>query len=312
MAESSKKNNFYAVSYPVAEECICRMEINALFREEIDKKYFFSDIKIDPSRSPYIRHSLFIFCREGSLEGLVDYIHERKLAFHNFKFAHFAAEGDELGYADWITCVTRLGAAIDGEADMHSPSVLLGLAKIEGLWLFGEYARNDNEWRKHDGKPHKNSHSVGLILARALVNIAVQDAHGCTLVDPCCGIGTVVIEALSMAVDVKGYEINGSIAEKAKENLVFFGYRDVIRTGDMHEIKDFFDAAIVDMPYGLFTPVTRESQLDLIKTARRIARRLVLLTFEDMDDAITAAGFSIVDACTIAKGHLTRYVRVCL
>ena len=41
-------------------------------------------------------------------------------------------------------------------------------------------------------------------MARALVNIAMKDNEEGTLIDPCCGVGTVVIEALDLGIKVKG------------------------------------------------------------------------------------------------------------
>ena len=44
----------------------------------------------------------------------------------------------------------------------------------------------------------------------------------------------------------------------------------------MHDIKEVFDVAIVDMPYGLFSRTTLEAQRDIIRTTRRIARKALL------------------------------------
>ncbi len=305
------KDNLYVISYPIAEECLCRMEMKHLFQQEVTENHFFSDKNIDPSKSPYIRHVVSILYQADSLEALANMLRAGKAAFCNFKFVHFKAGSGELGYREWIDSVTILGEAIDGETNMHTPSILLGAAKINGIWIFGEYRRNDNKWMEHNSKPHTNSHSISLILARALVNIALGGDRTGSLVDPCCGVGTVVIEALSMGIDIKAYEINRGIAEKARLNLAFFGFPDIITVGDMHGITEYFDAAIVDIPYGLFTPVTREGQIEIIKTARRISGRAVILTCEDMDEAITEEGFEIVDGCRIDKGNFRRYVRVC-
>jgi len=311
MSDLIEKNNLYVITYPAAEECLCRLEMKCLFQKDIKENYFFSDRNIDPARSPYIRHVLSIMYQADSLEALAGLLRENEAAFGNFKFAHFKAGNGELGYREWIDSVTILGAAIDGETDMHSPSIVLGAIKINGIWIFGHYRRNDNAWMDHNKKPHTNSHSIGLVPARALVNIALGGEPARTLVDPCCGVGTVVIEALSMGINIKAYELNGGIAEKARLNLEALGLSDVITSGDMHGITENFDAAIVDIPYGLFTPVTREGQVGIIKTARRISRRAVILTCEDMDGIIAAEGFKIVDGCHIDKGNFRRYVRVC-
>ena len=174
-----------------------------------------------------------------------------------------------------------------------------------------EYERNDYEWHLHDNKPYSYSNSLSIRVARALVNIAVKNNLECKLIDPCCGVGTVVIEALSMGINVKGYEINKSIAENAQRNLEFFGYENVITSGDMHTIEEKYDVAIIDMPYGLFTATTLEKQIALMKTARRITNKLVIVTFEDMDTHIIEAGFNIVNKCYVSKGKFKRYINIC-
>ena len=149
-------------------------------------------------------------------------------------------------------------------------------------------------------------------MARALVNIAVGDNRELTLVDPCCGVGTVVIEALDLGINVKGYEISKSLVYNARNNIEFLGYnREIITSGNMHNINEVFDVAIVDIPYGLFSPVTLKEQMDIINTSRRIARKLVIITFEDMDNLIISAGFKIIEKCYMIKGNMVRQVSIC-
>ena len=152
-----------------------------------------------------------------------------------------------------------------------------------------------------------------LRMARALVNIAVGDNRELTLVDPCCGVGTVVIEALDLGINVKGYEISKPIACNARNNIEFLGYnREIITSGDMHDINETFDVAIVDIPYGLYSPVTLQEQVDIISTSRRIARKMVIITFEDMDNLIISAGFQIVEKCYMKKGNMIRQISICV
>ena len=79
----------------------------------------------------------------------------------------------------------------------------------------------------------------------------------------------------------------------------------------MHNINEVFDVAIVDIPYGLFSPVTLKEQVDIINTSRRIARKLVIITFEDMDNLITSAGFKILEKCYMTKGNMIRQISIC-
>ena len=71
------------------------------------------------------------------------------------------------------------------------------------------------------------------------------------------------------------------------------------------------DVAIVDIPYGLYSPITVQEQVDIINTSRRIARRLVIITFEDMDNIIISAGFRILDKCYMTKGNMKREISIC-
>lgn len=302
----------YVVNSPAIESGLCRLEMKRLFGLEPDGRHFFAANGVSPSRSPFIKHRLSVLYSAGSLAELADLLEKNRVALSRFRFFHFKTGDDGgLDYEEWISSVKALGQAIIGEADMESPLHCLGATLVNGRWIFGEYEKNDKAWKWHDKKTHTNSHSLGLKTARALVNIAVGNDPACRLIDPCCGVGTVVLEAASMKVDVVGYEINRSVADKAKENLSLFGYEDRIVHGDMHAITARFDAAIVDIPYGLFTPVTSAEQRAIIVTARRIADRMVIITFENMDEMILAAGFGIVDRCSVIKGKFQRYITVC-
>ncbi|CKG82236.1 Uncharacterised protein [Streptococcus pneumoniae] len=65
------------------------------------------------------------------------------------------------------------------------------------------------------------------------------------------------------------------------------------------------------MPYDLFTHATPEDQLSILSSARRIAKKVVVVTMETMDDMIHEAGFEITDRCITRKGSFTRQILVC-
>jgi len=302
---------FYSINYPVFEAELCAMEMKCLFNESPIEKYLFSDYYVDPSRSPFIKDMISIMYDEESLEEIIDKVIKDNLYYEDFKICYIRLEDGDISYKERLRSIREIGLVIAGECEMHNPKVMFGLTKVNGRWIFGKYERNDYEWHIHDKKPCSYSNSLSLRVARALVNIAVNNNLDCKLIDPCCGVGTVVIEALSMGIDVKGYEINKSIAGNAQINLKFFGYENVITYGDMHNIEEKYDVAIIDLPYGLFTATTIEEQTALMKTARRITNKLVIVTFEDMDRHIIEAGFDIADKCCVSKGKFKRYINIC-
>ncbi|WP_303210645.1 TRM11 family methyltransferase [uncultured Clostridium sp.] len=303
----------YFINYQDNERELCKMEMRCLFNREINEKYFFSDIDINASKSPFIKSKIKIIYSDESLDRMVRKIKEDNLSYDDFKVSYVKSEQGDVQYEDRLEATRKIGFVVNGYPDMHKPRNPLAVTKINGLWIFGEYERNDFKWQKHNDKPYSYSNALGLRMARALVNIAMKDNEEGTLIDPCCGVGTVVIEALDLCIKVKGCEISKQIAYNARENVEFLGYlRDTIVCYDMHKIKDKYDSAIIDIPYGLFSPVTLEEQKAIIHTARNICEKMVIVTFEDMEKFIVEAGFSVIDKCVVPKGNFKRHILVCV
>lgn len=311
ISNSIGRKYLYFINYPVFEEELCKMEMRCLFGKNPSEKYLFSDEYINISRSPFIKDMISIIYEEDSLEQIATNIIEDKLSYDDFKVCYLKLENGDVDYKERLRSVSKIGYVITGKPQMHNPKVILGVTKVNGKWIFGKHERNDYEWHIHDKKPYSYSNSLSLRVARALVNIAVKNNFMCKLIDPCCGVGTVVIEAISIGINVIGYEINKNIAENARKNLEFFGYENVITNGDMNKIEERYDIAIIDLPYGLFTPTTIEEQTALIRTARRISQKLIIVTFENMDEYITDAGFNIIDKACVSKGKFKRYINIC-
>ena len=303
----------YFINYQDNERELCKMEMRCLFNREINEKYFFSDIDINASKSPFIKSKIKIIYSDESLDRMVRKIKEDNLSYDDFKVSYVKSEQGDVQYEDRLEATRKIGFVVNGYPDMHKPRNPLAVTKINGLWIFGEYERNEFKWQKHNDKPYSYSNALGLRMARALVNIAMKDNEEGTLIDPCCGVGTVVIEALDLGIKVKGCEISKQIAYNARENVEFLGYlRDTIVCYDMHKIKDKYDSAIIDIPYGLFSPVTLEEQKAIIHTARNICEKMVIVTFEDMEKFIVEAGFSVIDKCVVPKGNFKRHILVCV
>lgn len=301
---------FYTIRSTVREKSLCKLEMKYLFNIVPEENYLFSYHYVDSSRSAFVKQCLSIIYNCDSLEALTEKIITNKLFYDSFK-VRFVDFDDSVDYFEKRRLESVVGFNISGEADMHNPKVLLGLTRVNGRWLFGELEENKNNWKKHNIKLFSYSNALDVRLARALVNIAAGSTEDIKLIDPCCGIGTVVLEALSMGFDIKGCELNPFIAENAQRNLEFFGYENVITNGDMHLLKESFDAAIVDMPYGLFSPTTLKQQLDIISTTRRLAAKAVFISYDNMENYFEEAGFKVIDSCSVAKGNFERHITVC-
>jgi len=308
----SRDDYLYIINYRDNEEGLCKLEMKSLFQVSIDEKHFVSGIDMLPSRSVFIKHRISIISAADSIEELLLQVSAlNNPLFKSFKFLYVNVDKNEIEYNFWKTIVGRICIALNSAETHEQPEILLGFIRVNHTWIFGSCIKNDNEWNYHEHKPNTNSHSLSLRIARTIDNIAVQNNHNLSIVDPCCGVGTVIIEAASMGLNIKGYEINRKVASKAEENLSFFGVDNVIECKDMHKINDHFDVSIVDIPYGLFTSVSLTAQIEIIKTVRRISDKAVIITFENMEKIISDCGLTITDRCYVSKGRFTRYINVC-
>lgn len=305
------KKYFYVINYPEYEEDLCQMEMKYLFKKEDRIREFLSEIYISPSRSPFIKHCIKVIYIEDTLDDVINNIKKDNLSFEDFKVNFIRLSKNEANYKERLESMRKIGMDINGIPNISNPKIVLGLIKINGKWIFGIYEKDDCKWLNHDKKPFSYSNALSIRMARSIVNIAVGQETDKKIIDPCCGIGTVVIEGKSMGLDIIGYEINPQIACNAKENMKVLGYDVSIIKGDMHDIKEKFDIAIVDMPYGLFTKTTKDEQKEIIKTTRKISRKAIIITFENMDEMIKGSGFEIIDKSTILKNNFKRYINIC-
>ncbi|KRQ88010.1 Mg-protoporphyrin IX methyl transferase [Caloramator mitchellensis] len=301
---------FYYVNFPDGEKELCLMELRRLFNINLDGKYFFYDEYIDVNRSPYIKYCIKIDAISESIEDLADIIEKKKIKYDDYKVQYISLiERMDLNKKHKIESL--IGRNIEGEVKIHNPKTKVGVLDIEQKWVAGELIKNSGKWHEHDEKPVQYCNSLTARVSRALVNIATGRNQNIKMVDPCCGIGTVVLEALSMGIDIKGYDINNNVVKGAKNNLKYFGYPDVVSCSDIKDIAEKFDAAIVDLPYGVLSVTTREIQDEIIKNTARIAKRAVFVTLEDMQENIKNVGFEITDECRLRKGKFIRYINLC-
>jgi tRNA G10 N-methylase Trm11 len=172
--------------------------------------------------------------------------------------------------------------------------------------------KSEAVWLRHNDKPQHYSTALSTRVARAVANIAVPNPLGIRAIDPCCGIGTVLIEALSMEMDMVGNDLNPLAVKGARINLAYFGLPNKVSLGDIRTIQGKYDVLILDLPYNLCSVLPSEEQLEMLMAARRLAARAVVVSTEIIDSALEQAGFVIQDRCVVKKGSFTRQVMVCL
>lgn len=292
------------------ERELYEMELRGLLGSAPEGGCVRSGRSIAPERSPFVRAKLTVIAQRTSLEELAGFAAGLELGGRTFKLVFMETDGS-VDYERQRACLRQVGWAVRGKAEMRTPQVLLGLARVDGMWLLGAYEKGEAVWLKHSRKPQPYSTALSARVARAVVNIAAPAGSGARLIDPCCGTGTVVIEALSMGIDCVGYDINPQAVRGARVNLAHFGMPDVVARADMCELTGRFEAAVVDLPYNLCSVMPEARRLAMLRSAGRLAERIVLVTTEPIDGAIGQAGLEAVARCTARKGRFERQIIVC-
>jgi len=309
MTESKKF--IYIINYPTFEEELCMLEMRSIFNTEPKNKILISHIDFNPSYSTFIKSRLEVFYEEENFENILKELQKNIITLDDFRLEFIKALKADVPFGERFGYLSKIGDKIVGIPDIKSPKLILALGKYNDKWVFGLHEKNDNLWITHEKKPCSYSNSLSVRVARSVVNIATNGDKDIEIIDPCCGVGTTIVEGLSMGYKICGTEISEKNTNNAKRNLDFFNLEPKVTCQDMHTIKENYDSSIVDIPYGLFSHITKEEQQSIIDTARRISKKMILITFEDLDYMIEKSGFKIIDRCEVTKGSFKRYILVC-
>uniref|UniRef100_A0A1S2LWB9 RNA methyltransferase n=1 Tax=Anaerobacillus isosaccharinicus TaxID=1532552 RepID=A0A1S2LWB9_9BACI len=291
------------------------MEMRSLFGFDTKSSKLESPIQIDPSRSPFIKERIGVLFEADSLDELERQVANLPIIKQTFKVLFILISDQpkkqKVVIEERRAIERKIGVQLKGEVDLREPERLFAITKVNERWIFGDLIISEAIWLKHQKKPHNYSTALSTRVARAVVNIAVPFPKGIKVIDPCCGIGTVLIEALSMGIDIIGSDLNPLILSGTRENIAYFGFSTIVTKGDIRNVTDHFDVAIIDMPYNLCSVLAPEEQLEMLRSARKFAKRVVVVTVEAIDHLIGATGFKIIDRCVAKKSMFSREVIVC-
>jgi predicted RNA methylase len=308
---NKSKKYIYIINYPAFEAELCMMEMRTLFAKEPRDKILVSHRDFDPSHSTFIKSRLEVLYEKDSFEEILTELEKNTMYLDDFRLEFIKPLKGDVPFTERFNYLSKIGDRIVGVPDIKAPKLILGLGRHGDKWVFGIHEKNDNQWATHEKKPCSYSNSLSVRVARTVVNIAAMGHKDIKIIDPCCGVGTTIVEGLSMGYDISGCEISEKNTNNGKRNLDFFNLEPRITHQDMHTIEENFDSSIVDIPYGLFSHITKEQQQDIIDTAKRISEKMILITFEDLDYMVEKSGFKIVDRCAVTKGSFKRYILVC-
>ena len=302
-------NYIYSFSYDNTESELCKLESRYIFNKEEKNKLLFSDIKAEPSSSAFIKKRLDIILFSKDYSTLINEIIKENICVEGFKVEYLVLDGDTTKYAERLDKLRGIGYAIEGNPEYHNPIIIYALCYYEDIWYFGVLVKNNFTWHKHKQKPYSYSNSINIHIAKALVNIASKANKEKKLLDACCGVGTIMLEACFAGNNIEGCEINWKVCRQARENLSHFNYTTNVYRSDIKDISNKYDAAIIDLPYNLFSYADDATVLHIIESTVEITDRLVIVSISDIANLISKAGLRISDYCSVSKKRKANFAR---
>ncbi len=296
-----KNTYIYTFIYDKTESDLCKLESRYIFNQEEKNKLLFSDIKVEPSSSAFIKRRLDVSLFSDDYSTLIDEIKKERISIEGFKVEYFVLDGDTTEYPERLIKLRDIGYAIESYPDYYKPTITYGLCYYKGIWYFGVLIKSNYTTQKHKQKPRSSSSSIGVSIAKALVNIAAKANKEIKLLDACCGVGTIMLEACFAGNNIDGCDINRKTCEYARENLSHFNYSASVYHSDIKDISKRYEAAIIDLPYNMFSNATDNDILHIIESTAEISDRLIIVSASDITKIIRNTGFKISGYCSVNK-----------
>lgn len=299
----------YNVNYQGTDRGLSELEIESLFDMKLIGKVLITDKKMNPDISPFIKNRLDVMYEKNTFEEIIEIIDKDRIDADKFKVSYLKLMKVDEYHKDRRSYCKEIGLRVTGYPQYVKPVVEFAITFFSGKWYLGVLNENTCDWKKHNDRPYSYSSSLNINIAKALVNIAAKGNKEISIIDPCCGVGTVMFEAFYSGYNICGREINEKVSENARINLKYFDYPPNVDTGDIRDIDRHYDVSIVDLPYGISVEASREYQMMIIRNAKRIADKLVLVTSEDMEDEFSSEDFILTKSCKVTKNKNRDFAR---
>ena len=148
-----------------------------------------------------------------------------------------------------------------------------------------------------------------MVVAKALVSIASKGNQSKRLLDACCGVGTIMLEACFLGFTIDGCDINWRAVKHTRENLEHYAYVAEVHRSDIKNLTKCFDAVIIDLPYNIYTYSDDTISRNIIQSSANLSDRVIIVSVSDMASIISGAGLNIIDYCTVGKRGKSNFER---
>lgn len=257
-------------------------------------------------RAAYVKTGLRLIARAPTLPDLVEAVRQMTFDADNFAIEVLALSNRfDLHTRE---CKIALADAICADPDLDHPQHrFLLVIRQDGLYLGEIVTEADPTYLQHDRKPRRTSASLPSRIARAMINLVGPSAR--SVVNLCCGSGSLLLEACAVGLEVWGVDWNWKMVEMSRQNVAHFGYQAVVERGDARLFDRPADAIVADLPYGHRLVFSQEIVRDILANAARLAPVGVFAAGAEISPLLHEAGYSDVQVYRVSKhAGLTRWV----
>jgi len=178
--------------------------------------------------------------------------------------------------------------------------------------VFEELLRRFSEMSNETSGEHYTPRDVVQLLVSLLFAEHRENLQGQGVVrsifDPCCGTGTIILEAAQMGMIAVGYDINVRMVGATRKNLEHYGLSAEVCLGDARHVSGRYDAVVTDFPYGI--GLARDTTLDreILERIRELSPRAVFVHTRDLRSELTDLGYHIEKAVPARKHTIVRTI----
>ncbi len=257
-------------------------------------------------RAAYVQQGARTVAVASTFGALVDAVGSARFAADRFRIdVHDPSGRSPLGSTEMAIA---LADAIEFGPDLRDPRHRFLVVPRSDGWWFGEVLeRSTASYVRHDDKPWTTSSSLDSRFSRGLVNLVPAAT---SILDPCCGAGSIVVEAASLGLDVRAVDWKPAMVGMTKETLAHFGYRaEVVRADSRTQDLDPVDAVVTDLPYGHAIDADEPTIRGILANCARTAPLGVFVAPSDFTLWLAAAGYTDVEVHTVLKRRgFTRWI----
>lgn len=305
----TRRNYLYSFNYDIHNSNLSKLVSRQLFNEDEKNKVLLSNKRVDLLISPFIKNRIEIITVSKSYSELIQKIKHEKIKIEAFNVEYVILEGDSTEFSNRKRKLRDVGFSIEGTPNFKTPTITYSICFYNNTWYFGILSKHKVDWYTHKKKPYSFSNSIGMDIAKTLISIATEENKSIKLLDVCCGVGTIMLEACASGFNIDGCDINPKRCEQTNKNLDFYGYSSIVYSSDIKNLNKKYDAAIIDLPYNMYSYSNDLATANIINSTAKLANRVIIVSIADIKSSIKNAGLVIQDYCTAEKRGKSGFVR---